>query len=89
MKKGPAADQSTEPKITHAMLFLCSLWHVGKEKSMIFCDDDTCKYNSGGIACTKDDIHISVKGERVYEQGKLIVNNVCSDYEDKEDAGTD
>lgn len=56
---------------------------------MIFCDDDTCKYNNGGIACTKDDIHISVKCERVYEQGKLVVNNVCSDYEDKEDAGTD
>ena len=56
---------------------------------MIFCDDDTCKYNNGGIACTKYDIHISVKGERVYEQGKLVVNNVCSDYEDKEDAGTD
>lgn len=56
---------------------------------MIFCDDDTCKYNNGCIVCTKNDIHIVAKGERVYEQGKLIVNNVCSDYEDKEDAGTD
>ena len=54
---------------------------------MIFCDDDTCKFNDGS-GCTAVDIHIAVEFGSM-EQGKQHVYNVCREYEVKEDAGTD
>ena len=54
---------------------------------MIFCDDDTCRFNDC-TGCMKKEIHISIRyGEM--EQGRHQIHNTCQDYEVKEDAGTD
>ena len=51
------------------------------KNNLVFCNDDTCKYNSSGI-CKKDQIHIEVT-TCGFEDGKDRFFNYCKDYEDK------
>ena len=48
--------------------------------NIVFCDDDTCSFNNGGV-CSKDQIHIEVITSG-YKDGKDVFYNHCKDYED-------
>lgn len=48
---------------------------------LIFCDDDTCRYNNG-IVCTRDEIKIVLK-----TVGANTFCNNCMNYEDKRNGG--
>lgn len=54
---------------------------------MTFCNDFTCEHNNG-TGCTAAEIHIEIEYGSM-EQGKHHVYNVCQQYEEKEDAGTE
>lgn len=49
--------------------------------NIVFCDDDTCRFNNGGV-CSKEQIHIEVITAG-YSDGKDVFYNHCKDYEDK------
>ena len=50
-------------------------------KNIVFCDDDTCRFNNGGV-CSKEQIHIEVITSG-YSDGKDVFYNHCKDSEDR------
>lgn len=55
---------------------------------MVFCDDDTCRFNYDGIACRAPNITIKV-GTGTREDLTVGAVNVCSDYRSKDNGETD
>lgn len=57
-------------------------------KTLVFCDDDTCIYNDGGIACLRTRIHLNFTETEQFENGKRVSFNACRDYEVIGNAGS-
>lgn len=57
---------------------------AGIKEQIIFCLDQTCKYNHNAV-CKKRELHHKVEQGNL-EQGQAKVSVVCEDYEVKKNA---